>query len=807
MKRPEAAPLHSQLPWFSLARDRVVITKRGHLLAAASLAGAPFQCRSAQAVDRVAQLWTRALRSLPPDWRVRWQACKRRLESLPRRDAGDALQRRARNARNAHLLRRGLYEIDATVFWTWDPALPAQPPEGGRRSAPRRILERFALWLSQERTRRVLLSDLEAACDRFEATIAAFQGLVRDATPLVPLAAESLLRSLAMPSSSRRAALSAHFCGVHGLDRQLALSDVEAHRDYLLVDSERVETYSLIDPPSVARAHLFGEILDLDADLDLCCEWCREETGRSRRRIRSARRHYHQKRYSMMAHATAGDGSPHAQGALEDRAAQAEAGQLGEALRELEVDGLPFGEHSLCVTLRSEEPARLETVRPDLLRIASATDARFHRETYNGLNAWFAMAPGNHARQLRTNYLSASVAADLAPLWAIPSGEKRDRHLADEHLAILETSRGTPYYYCAHSGDVAHTLVVGATGSGKSFLLNFLLAQARKYRPRVCILDLGGSYRHLTELVGGAYLHLKLDGQRMSCGFNPFRALEPTAENLQFLASFVLMLLEIEGHPCDSAGRSEIRGQIRALYELEPAARNLSSLRSLLPADLRGPLSAWTHGGVWGGAFDNAADDLTLSDWQAIDLAGASGKPDLARAVVFYLLHRFGTAVTDPSELERWKLLVVDEAWRFLADPQVGAYLGEGLKTWRKSNAGVVLATQSPGDAARQADLCRTVAESCLTKILLANPELDAAEYSEAFGLRDSEVEAVRMLVPKRQLLLHRPGLAQVLELNVDSASYWLYTTNPVEAARRREAIRTLGFEAGLDSLAKENTN
>ena len=414
------------------------------------------------------------------------------------------------------------------------------------------------------------------------------------------------------------------------------------------------------------------------------------------------------------------------------------------------------------------------------------------------------MAPGNHARQLRSNYLSAAVAADLAPLWAVSEGDARDEHLGDEHLAVFETRRRTPYYYSAHAGDIAHSLVIGATGSGKSFLLNFLLAQARKYDPRVCILDLGGSYRQLTELVGGAYLELQRGDGRMPCRLNPFRALDRNPDNLQFLESFVRMLLEIEGKSCDARERAEVRSQIRALYEIEPSARTLSSLRGLLPASLRHPLGAWTEGGVWGSVFDNAEDTLTLADWQALDLAGAADKPELARALLYYLLHRLGAAVAAPRELSRWKLLVVDEAWRFLADARIGAYLAEGLKTWRKCNAGVILATQSPGDAARHASLCRTVAESCLTKIFLANPEADPSEYAAAFGLRPAEAEAVRTLVPKRQMLLHRPGSAQVLELTVDRRSYWLYTTNPVEAARRREAIRALGFERGLDSLLED---
>ena len=804
MTKRTAAPLHRELPWLGFVDDGVVMTKRGELLAGARLTGASFECRAAADLDYVSLRWTRALKSLAPGWRIRWQVYKRRLDSLPQRIPSDPLAERARRVRRAHLLDKGLYSVEVYVFWAWDPKLTPAPAAGGGPASTGTLLSRVALWLSPERTKQVLASHVDGARLRFESAVASFCGLVNDVTHLEPLQGEGLFRALALSANSRSAAFEARSVSPHGLDRQLALSDIEGYRDHLLLDAERVETYALLDPPAASRAHLFGEILDLDAELDLACEWSREDTAKSRRRMSSARRHYHQKRYSMLAHASAGDAPPQAQGALEDRAAQAEAVQLGEALRELEVDGMPFGEHSLSVVLRGREPTHIEAVRPELLRIAAAADARFHRETYNGLNAWFAMAPGNHRRQLRHTYLSAAVAADLAPLWAVSEGEPRDQHLGDEHLAIFETSRRTPFYYAAHAGDIAHTLVIGATGSGKSFLLNFLLAQGRKYEPRVCILDLGGSYRQLTELVGGAYLHLQLDTGGLPCELNPFRALEPTAENLQFLVSFVRMLLEIEGAQCDAGQRAELRAQIQALYELEPEARTLSSLHGLLPANLSGPLGAWIQGGVWGSVFDNAEDSLTLADWQAIDLAGAAGKPELARALLYYLLHRLGTMITAPEELGRWKLLVVDEAWRFLADPHIGAYLGEGLKTWRKCNAGVVLATQSPGDATANASLCRTVAESCLTKIFLANPELDPSGYADAFGLRPAEAEAIRALVPKRQLLLHRPGFAQVLELSVDRRSYWLYTTNPVEAARRRDAIRDLGFERGLDSLMED---
>jgi type IV secretory pathway VirB4 component len=50
-----------------------------------------------------------------------------------------------------------------------------------------------------------------------------------------------------------------------------------------------------------------------------------------------------------------------------------------------------------------------------------------------------------------------------------------------EYLAVLESTHGTPYYYLnLPSGDVAHVLLLGATGSGKSFCLSFTLQRQMK---------------------------------------------------------------------------------------------------------------------------------------------------------------------------------------------------------------------------------------------------------------------------------------------------------------------------------------
>ena len=89
---------------------------------------------------------------------------------------------------------------------------------------------------------------------------------------------------------------------------------------------------------------------------------------------------------------------------------------------------------------------------------------------------------------LNTNY------ADLSFLFTINQGKQSNEHLKT-FLAVLETDRATPYYLNLHDQDVAHTLILGYTGAGNAFLLNFLIQNLQKYDPLTYIFDLGGATR------------------------------------------------------------------------------------------------------------------------------------------------------------------------------------------------------------------------------------------------------------------------------------------------------------------------
>jgi type IV secretion system protein VirB4 len=189
--------------------------------------------------------------------------------------------------------------------------------------------------------------------------------------------------------------------------------------------------------------------------------------------------------------------------------------------------------------------------------------------------------PGNAAHNLRRLPLLNTNVADLSFLFTLHTGDRTSAHLdGRECLAVFETNHQTPYFWNLHVGDVGHTLVLGASGSGKSFLLNFLIMHAQKYDPTTVIFDLGGGYEYLTHQLGGSVWRMGLVNRGFT--INPF-CLPPTVEHRHFLVSFVRVLLQSGGqYRLTMEDDRNLHEAVENIYALDPQ-RRLFTLANLLP--------------------------------------------------------------------------------------------------------------------------------------------------------------------------------------------------------------------------------
>ena len=130
-------------------------------------------------------------------------------------------------------------------------------------------------------------------------------------------------------------------------------------------------------------------------------------------------------------------------------------------------------------------------------------------------------------------------------------------------------------------------------------------------------------------------------------------------------------------------------------------------------------------------------------------------------------------------------MFLLDEAWLFIRNETIRNYVVQAQKTWRKHNAAMILATQSVKEL-EESGMLHIVAESCPTKIFLANPEMDHDLYREAFHLNDTELDLIAGLVPPGQMLIRKAQSSKKVHLNVDSLSHWMATNNARDNLRKR---------------------
>jgi type IV secretion/conjugal transfer VirB4 family ATPase len=585
------------------------------------------------------------------------------------------------------------------------------------------------------------------------------------------------------------------------LDYQTVNSDIEAERDYLRVGDHFVRVLTMKEAIGETRPLVLDALLKIPGSFYVVTEWAPITTDKARKEVTKRRRHFNISKTGFISQLGNDQTKTNPRDVLVDESKQVDIENLGDCLRALG-EGQSLGEFSLTIVVYGRDGRELERLVGEFSGVFTNADGSLVAETYNQLNAYFAAVPGNYAFNLRRLHLLNTNYADLSFLFTILQGDRRNQHLGTEYLAVLETDNKTPYFLNLHNGEVAHTLILGMTGSGKSYLCCFLLQNAQKYQPLTFIFDIGGSFQSLTTIFGGSYLNVGRESRDFS--INPF-SLPRTKENLQFLFAFFRTLIEgnDQRYRLDFKEERKLWDGIERMYILEPEQRTISNFANII-GELKERLHRWTRQGQYGFLFDNVEDTLSFSRFQTFNFAGWGDAPEVLEPLLFYVLHRASNEIIDTAGLGTFKVFLLDEAWLFIRNETIRRYVVQAQKTWRKHNAAMILATQSIKEL-EESGMLQIVSESCPTKIFLANPEMDRNLYREAFHLNDTELDLIAGLIPPGQMLIRTAQTSKKVQLNVDSVSHWMATNSAPENLTKREYFTQFGIAEGLRRLAEDH--
>lgn len=799
----ETGSLNEQINLYGFIGPQVFLTKTGEVGLILEVRGVDYECLDGAAIDALTKRLESALRLFDENCRIYQYLFKRNNQTIPYERYANPVVNAAIQNRIAYLSSKADTLFSLSVYYV----LLYQGFQTAHKLAsalaeipkdPKKAFARLAAHVSVKKQVVALGNQVSDAQAALLQKARSFILQLNDFLAVRILDKQEAFRVLKQTLNFHPQKLElAKLKYDTFLDYYLPESHLECHRRHLRIDDYYVKVLTLKEPTAQSFPLIFKSLLEVGANYYVVTEWKKEDSGKTRRVIQAKRRHFHNTKRSFVSQVNLNDGPP--RDALLDDSKESQVRELGEGIQEIELHGNYFGLFSLTIVIYDLDPSRVDRACAEFYKVFSVHDAQLYEERFNLLNAFLAAVPGNHAFNLRYLYLLNTNYADFSFLFTLHCGALRNPHLRQEYLAVLETNHHTPYFLNLHYRDVAHTMILGRTGAGKSFLLNFLITNLQKYDPHTFIFDLGGSFESLTHLFGGSYVRVGLESEDFK--INPF-ALPPTKDNLDFLALFFKVLIQGQ-NPAEldpETGR-DLYYQIENLYAVDPELRTLGVLSNTLGHDLSSRLAKWTRGGQFGFLFDNIEDTVSFSRFQCFDFQCMSQYPELLEPLLFYLLHRANAVIADHRTTSVFKTFFIDEAWVFLKDPNIQRYVVEALKTWRKHNAAMILSTQSLHELQRS-DILDVIIESCVTKIFLANPDMDRDLYRRQFHLNENEVGIIANLIPKQQFLIKTPELAKVANLNVDPKSYWLYTNDPYDNQKRKEAFETYGFEKGLEVLA-----
>jgi type IV secretion system protein VirB4 len=506
--------------------------------------------------------------------------------------------------------------------------------------------------------------------------------------------------------------------------------------------------------------------------------------------------------------------------------AVSQAAELKDALDALTSNEFAMGDHhfSLQVLADVAEPGadasrgnRLKTLN-DCIALARSiladTGMLVAREDLALEAAFWAQLPGNFPVRPRKAPITSRNFAAMSPFHNFPAGRERGNHWGDA-LSLFVTSARSPYHFSLHASDPAdpdggsrkdtgHTLICGPTGSGKTVFIGFLVAMLGRQGVTQVIFDKDCGLEILVRALGGEYLPLK---NGLATGFNPLQ-LPVTPANVEFLKAWLRELSKGESRGQFAQMNSvretaDLEQALRGTLSLEPKSRRLSRLVEFLdptdPEGLHARLARWCDscGGDYGWVFDNTRDTVVprlagraLVGFDVTEFLDHS----LTRAPVTLYLFHLVRQLLDGRRFVCW----MDEFWRLLADSAFESFAKDGPKTWRKLNAAMCLATQSPSDVL-DSPISRTLVEQTPTKVFFPNADANLADYTEGFGLTAREYKLIKdQLEPGSRMFLvkqaHRSVVCR-LDLKGFDGELAVISGRASEVKRMHQIISATGAE------------
>jgi len=483
---------------------------------------------------------------------------------------------------------------------------------------------------------------------------------------------------------------------------------------------------------------------------------------------------------------------------------------------------------SLSVLLRDRDPEALkEKIKETLLAYRQLGEAEAVSEDFDHFPLFFSHLPGHTRRNFRGDHLILT----RALAYFFPVFQEWDG--SPNAPTILTTRRHEllKFDFWNDENPANHGLVVGSTGGGKSFAVNYLIKDFLLGDPKnhhVIVIDVGFSYRKLARAFGGKYYEIDLSGKY---SLNPFpekayleRGKETDFELLTYLSELLgKMVVDSESENLSGADSQVLERVILEAYRtvgINDAPR-LSDVRHVLIEAGKGNvldfdeedqkkathygknLALYTEG-LYSKVLDQPGKLAIDSPLLVFNLLKLADHPKLQSVISFIIQSLVHAKLVDVGLK---KLIVFDETHMLMSDPASVNLIRTLYRIARKYNTCVYSISQSPNDFLQSAAADAMITNAQVRWMLPLNEGHEALSH---FHLADHEIEAVRHLQMVKghfsECFIKSGEEGVVARLWPSPLEYWLCTTNAEDwLSEKKVRAEHPDWETGavLEYLAK----
>jgi type IV secretion system protein VirB4 len=778
-RRWQPAHLSDIVPWRAVVAPGVVLQKERYgLQRTYAVRGPDIQGETPEVQGALMLQANDVLKRLGGRWMLQTEAQRGRVQALPRvlwRHAVPALI--DQEWRHILVITPGSRETAYFLTLTWYP--PAPSTRQGLR------------WLIQSPERAPLTADtlqevsVSEFVDQADYLMDLLKGMLAVCRPLTTAETLTYLHSC----------VSDRWHDVHTL---AVLTDIDAQLCdspviggwYPQLGDWHLRTCSVIGYPAQSTVGVVRALDNAEVDYRWCTRWVGLEKHVQAGILRKTQGAWVGQERSFFARMAETMSSQPTRVLNTDATNKAE--ETDAARQEVGADVVAYGQFTSTVTVWDQDAAvaedKLKLVMQAFDREGFVTKA----ERVHALAAWLSSHPGNGLDNVHRTHQHSLTLAHLCPgLTATWPGPERDDYFNAGPWFYAHTERSTLFRVVNHVRDVGHFLVLGATGSGKSTLGNFLRAQWMQYpHAQAKLFDLDGHGRLLTYLLGGHWHDLGSPTLRLQ----PLRHCDHP-QRYGLILQWLLDLLEDYEVPRVGEVQAYVGSTLTKLAKLPPSQRTLSTLLTLMAEQSRGTelhakagridaqgishpdmelkrlvtlhtavrtaLKRFTHDGDYGGVFDADVDDLVDHPVQTFELRSLLQRPRLLGPILRYVLMQVELQMTTEAPM----LLLLDDAAIPWAVPTIQDTSKEWMMTTRKKGVSLGFMTHSLIQVF-DSPLGALLEEGCPTRFFLPMPaalEPNIAAIYQRMGLTATAIRTIATARPQRDVYYACTELGQRL--------------------------------------------